>query len=411
MRLPHSILLILLAVNFLVDWYNLRCMVSRKINMTLRKIYKWRSIALNVLWCVIFLFPAKGGSDSDLDTLMWLLVVYLSFYIPMYIYTLFDLLARVPELVHRSRFKPLSMIGFILAIVAFAAIWWGTLINRYRTQVVEETVNIPGLPEAFDGYRIVQFSDFHVGTYGRDTTFVDKIVKEINGLNPDMIVFTGDIVSRRTSELLPFTGTLSKLSAPDGVYSILGNHDYGDYYNWKTPEAKERNMMQMYDLQKRMGWKMLNNEYAEIHHNGDSIVLIGVENIGDPPFPVYGDLSKAYPTLDDNRIKILLSHNPAHWDSDISGADNVNVALTLSGHTHAMQMSMLGKSPASMRYKTWGGHYMDHDRKHQLYVNIGVGTVGIPMRIGATPEITVLTLRPGEPSPDKVQLVNNGSDK
>lgn len=398
MRLPIVILLILLAVNSLVDLYIWRGLRRRAASPLFSRIYAWSWGLLSVLWGVIFLMPSRGGSDRDLDTLMWLLVIYMSVYIPKYFFVLFDLAARLPELWHRQRIKPISMIGFILAVAVFAAIWWGTLVNRYRTCVVDETVFIPDLPAAFEGYRIVQFSDFHVGTYGRDTTFVSKVVSEINDLHPDMIVFTGDIVSRRTSELLPFTGTLSHLQAPDGVYSILGNHDYGDYYNWKTPEAKECNMTQMYELQNRMGWRLLNNDHAVISRDNDSIVLIGVENIGDPPFPVYGDLAKAYPTVGDDLVKILLTHNPAHWDAEIADRPDINIALSLSGHTHAMQMSMLGKSPAVMRYRRWGGHYLDKDGSHQLYVNIGVGTVGIPMRIGATPEITLLTLRRGHPS-------------
>lgn len=397
MRLPYIILLIMLAVNLSVDCYIWTILRKRFRSRRPSQVQAWTAGLLTALWVVIFAMPVKGGGDETLDNLMWLLLTYVSFYVPKIIFTIFDLLASIPRLWKAKRIKPLTMIGLILAVLAFAAIWWGTLINRYRTQIVEEQIYIPDLPAAFDGYRIVQFSDFHVGTYGRDTTFVKKVVDEINGLHPDMIVFTGDIVSRRTSELLPFVETLSGLHAPDSVYSILGNHDYGDYYNWITPDAKRTNMLKMYELQKRMGWKLLNNEHVTIDRGRDSLVLIGVENIGDPPFPVYGDLHKAYPDTGDDKVKILLTHNPAHWDSAIADHTENHIALTLSGHTHAMQMSVLGKSPAKMRYKTWGGHYTDKSGDHQLYVNIGVGTVGIPMRIGATPEITLLTLRKGNP--------------
>lgn len=402
MRLPHLLLIVVLVINLLADGYIYLALRHRCKAKWPAKAQLAASGALLALWIVIFAMPSRGGDDSLLDTLMWLLFCYISFYIPKYIYIIFDLLASIPRLWHRCRIKPLSMIGFILALVAFVTIWWGALLNRYRTQLIEEDIYIPDLPEAFDGYRIAQFSDFHVGTYGRDTTFVSKVVNEINALHPDLTVFTGDIVSRRTSELLPFTSTLRKLFAPDGVYSILGNHDYGDYYNWRSDDAKQKNMEQMYQLQADMGWKMLNNDHAVIRRGNDSIVLIGVENVGDPPFHTYGDLSKAYPDIDDRSVKILLSHNPAHWDRDIADNPDSNIALTLSGHTHAMQISMFGVSPARMRYKTWGGLYHDKLGTHQLYVNIGVGTVGIPMRIGATPEITILTLRKGSPA-DKEQ--------
>ena len=398
---------VLLCVALSLDCYILLALRARCRKQWPAKAYAVMSVVLAFLWGAILCMPIRGGGDDVLDTAMWMLIVFVSFTIPKFIFVVFDLLASIPRLWKGKRFKPLTMIGFILALLAFSAIWWGTLINRYRTQTVEEEIFIPNLPEVFDGYRLVQFSDFHVGTYHNDTTFVHKVVTEINSLHPDMIVFTGDIVSRKSSELTPFVNTLSHLHAPDGVYSILGNHDYGDYYNWITPEAKQTNMEVMYDLQRRMGWHLLNNESVEIHRGNDSIVLIGVENIGDPPFPRYGNLEEAYPTPGDERVKILLSHNPAHWVEDIANNAAQNVTLTLAGHTHAMQIAALGKSPASMRYKTWGGLYADKDGRQQLYVNIGVGTVGIPMRIGATPEITVLTLRKGNPSPDKFKLITN----
>lgn len=394
MRLPTLLLIILFAVNLLTDIYIRQTIVSRI------RSRKWPLTAFQGLWVLLTLLfaaiaamPVRGGSDAVLDSLMWMLFIYISFYIPKYIFVVFDLIASIPKLFHRKRLKPLTMIGFILALVAFLTIWWGALINRHHTQIVERDIMIDNLPEAFEGYKIAQFSDFHVGTYNDDTSFVRKVVAQINGLNPDLIVFTGDLVSRRTSELLPFVAPLGRLSATDGVYSVLGNHDYGDYYNWKSKDERLDNIRQMISLQESMGWNMLNNAHATLRRGNDSIALIGVENVGDPPFATYGSLEDAYPDISDKEVKILLSHNPAHWVDDIADHKECNIALTLAGHTHAMQMTLLGKSPASMRYKTWGGLYSDRSGDHQLYVNIGLGTVGIPMRIGATPEITLLTLR------------------
>ncbi len=269
----------------------------------------------------------------------------------------------------------------------------GALVNRTRCQVKEITLCFDRLPVAFDGYRMVQFSDFHVGTYGSDTTFVSEVVKTINGLNPDVIFFTGDIVNRRTDELPPFTATLSRLSAPDGVISILGNHDYGDYSEWPSAQAKADNLTRMHALQADMGWSLLLNSSEILKRGGDSIAVVGVENWGDPPFSVYGDLGKAYPALGDSVFKILLTHNPAHWVEEVASCDSVEIPLSLSGHTHAMQIEVGGWSPAKYRYPTWGGLYSDSDGSHMLYVNIGVGAVALPMRIGATPEITLITLR------------------
>lgn len=176
---------------------------------------------------------------------------------------------------------------------------------------------------------------------------------------------------------------------------MLGNHDYGDYMDWPDARAKEENLDLLKALQARMGWKMLNNATDTLRSAaGDSVMLIGVENVGDPPFRTYGDLDAAYPgDLVDPNVKILLSHNPAHWTDDIQDAPDKNIALTLSGHTHAMQIRVLGMSPSRFRYPTWGGLYADSDNAHKLYVNIGLGEVAFPARIGATPEITLITLR------------------
>ena len=155
-------------------------------------------------------------------------------------------------------------------------------------------------------------------------------------------------------------------------------------------------MILMDSLQKSMGWRLLRNEHVILRQGTDSIALIGVENVGDPPFTVYGSLNDSYPSLGDSVTKVLLTHNPAHWTSDIADNDSINIALSLSGHTHAMQIELFGLSPAVWRYPTWGGLYADTDSRHKLYVNIGIGTVGLPMRVGATPEITVITLRPAK---------------
>ena len=196
------------------------------------------------------------------------------------------------------------------------------------------------------------------------------------------------------TELLPHVSPLSRLTAPDGVISILGNHDYGDYSVWPDLSAKEENIVQMHNLQReKMNWRLLLNETVFIHRGKDSIAVIGVENIGDPPFHKYGSLTKAYPATGDNVVKILLTHNPAHWVDSIADSTQNNIALSLSGHTHAMQMEVAGWSPAVFRYPTWGGIYCDRDGSHKLYVNIGMGTVGFPARIGATPEITIVTLK------------------
>lgn len=346
-----------------------------------------------LLLMTAIIVPARNGSNHVLLTKMWLLFGYLTVYVPKITAVLFDLIASVPCLFGHKRIKPITVIGITIGTAIFLGMWWGALINRFRTDTREVTIEITDLPESFDGYRIVQFSDLHTGTYDNDTSYVSSLVDDINNLEGDVVVFTGDIVNRESSELHPFVNVLRRLHASDGVFAILGNHDYGDYMTWDSPADKQRNMEALYSALQRSGMDLLRNETRWLRRGNDSIALIGVENIGDPPFPVYGSLLRAYPTPGDDVTKILLTHNPAHWTDSISGHDEIHIPLTLSGHTHAMQIEMMGISPAALRYPTWGGLYTDAHEHHQLYVNIGAGTVGMPMRLGATPEITVITLR------------------
>lgn len=382
----------MLILNILTDFYLYRIAKSRTKGTALKNIQLYSSVCLYLFIIVTICLPRRSGDDSELRAIMWMLFAYFSIYIPKYIFIIFDLISLIPELAHHKRIKIVSIIGGIISVVVFLLMWWGALINRFSIDVKTVNVEIENLPDEFNGFTILQFSDFHVGTYGNDTIFVQQVVDEINSIKPDLIVFTGDIVNRRTSELIPFIKVLSQLHAKYGVYSILGNHDYGDYSVWPDEAAKAANMDSLYKFNDMMGWKLLLNSHEWIKKGNDSIAIIGVENIGDPPFPKYGSLEKAYLNLSDSQTKILLSHNPAHWVDDISKSDTINIALTLSGHTHAMQIAFLGFSPAEWRYPTWGGMYADQANRKKLYVNIGLGTVGIPMRIGATPELTLFTL-------------------
>lgn len=388
-------MMIVILINVTVDYY-LYKVISRRIKTPLfTKIHVIISALLLIYIIVGISIPRRSGPDSALMSIMWILYSYFSIYLPKILFLTFDSLALIPVLWKKRRVKFLSWIGSVLAILVFVLMWWGALINRYNIDIVEEEIEIADLPSAFDGYRVLQFSDLHVGSYDNDTTFIAEIVNVINSQNVDAIVFTGDIVNRRTDELQPFVEALSQLRATDGVFSILGNHDYGEYCNWENENAKIENLKMLYKLQRDMGWQLLLNENKMIYRGNDSIAIIGVENWGEPPFPVYGDLIKSYISLNDSVTKILLTHNPEHWRKEIKDNSDVNVALSLSGHTHAMQLSLFGLSPASWRYPAWRGKY--EDKKGQvLYVNIGLGTVLIPTRIGATPEVTVLTLRKAE---------------
>ncbi len=392
MRLPILAMIFFVVLCVAIDSYIYKVIVKRTHKSSLRNIHIAVSATMLLAIVVAVCLPRRSGSDNVLLSIMWILYAVLSVYVPKLVFTIFDLIASIPELFRHKRYRWLTVTGTVLSVVIFIMMWWGALINRYRIDVNYVDIPIDNLPEQFDGYRIVQFSDLHSGTYGKDTTFVSSLVDRLNSLDGDMIVFTGDIVNRNSTEMRPFVKPLSRLKAPDGVYAILGNHDYGDYMNWDSEADKEANMQSLYDLYASTGIDLLRNSHRKINRGNDSIALIGVENIGDPPFKVYGSLADAYPDAGDNMTKILLSHNPAHWCDEIKDNDSINIALTLAGHTHAMQMMIGGVTPAAWRYATSHGLYSD-SLNHNLYVNIGAGTVGIPTRIGATPEITVLTLR------------------
>lgn len=315
------------------------------------------------------------------------------------LYTFFALLAPkalgmvLHGLGRLLRQRWLTVCAFILAALVFVVMWWGAVVTPRTLEVREVELAFDRLPDEFDGYRIVQWSDAHLGTYNGRTPIVERWVETINGLHPDMICFTGDLVSRKTDEAEPYRAILSRLHAPDGVFSVLGNHDYDNYVKWDDEKAKLADRKALCDMQRDMGWKLLNDDYALIKRGDSQLVLIGNENFGDRPGEKRGSLPKAYSGLFDSNFKIQLQHNPYAWRANT--LTNSNIDLMLAGHTHAWQLMLkLGNwrwSPASMHYPEWGGAYHEGDR--WLYVNIGTGMVGPPMRIGATPEITVITLR------------------
>lgn len=394
MRIALLTLFIILGFNLLVDSY-IYVQTRRRCKSPLwSRLQLVTAVLLILLMVVGMALPARGVSSTLLLAKMWVLFTYMSVYIPKYIAIIFDLIASLPRLWKRRRIKWLTVSGIVVALAVFCSIWWGALINRNRTQVRELEVEIPNLPASFNGFRVAQISDLHLGTYGSDTTFVSHVVEEVNGLGADAILFTGDIVNRQSEEMIPFIPVLRQLHAPQGVYAILGNHDYGDYRNWPSPAEKAANMDELYSHYRSTGIDLLRNTHRWLRCAADSIALIGVENIGDPPFKIYGSLPASYPTLGDSIPKILLSHNPQHWVDSIAGNRSINIPLTLTGHTHAMQIEVGGLSPAILRYPTWGGLYTDRAGRSSMYVNIGLGTVGLPMRLGATPEITLITLRP-----------------
>jgi predicted MPP superfamily phosphohydrolase len=279
-----------------------------------------------------------------------------------------------------------------VAAIPFLSILYGIVKGRFNYKVNNIKLFFDNLPESFNGYKILQISDWHIGSFYGYKNKVNVAVDIINQQNADMILFTGDLVNNIADEVHPFIPALSQLSAPDGVYSILGNHDYGEYVNWENQNKHEKNMLDLFNYQAQAGFKLLKNESVAIERNGHKIGLAGVENWGLPPFSQYGDIEKAIKNIKDLPFKILMSHDPSHWDAEIRLKSDVD--LTLSGHTHGMQFGIdipgIKWSPVKWKYPRWSGLYKED--KQYLYVNVGIGYIGFPGRVGIYPEITVFEL-------------------
>lgn len=257
-----------------------------------------------------------------------------------------------------------------------------------KLEVKQITYSSPDLPPYFDGYKILHFTDFHLGTFPKDTDFVEKVVECANNEDVELMAFTGDLVNNSATEVAPYLETLKQLHAPDGIYSVWGNHDYCEYDNNHSIGALKRNRKMLFGFQKELGWTQLMNEHVTLSHGLASIEIIGVENAGNPPFSNRANLKKAMKGIVDKKaFKILLTHDPHHWRKE---ALKAGIHLTLSGHTHAGQI-LIGKlTPARLAFKEWGGIYRRDAQ--MLYVSAGIGG-SFPFRLGAWPEMTVITLK------------------
>lgn len=292
-----------------------------------------------------------------------------------------------------SRKKFLVNTGLALGGVVLGSMGFGMLHGNYDFKTFNERIKIKKLPKGFKGFRIVQISDFHLGTWASKTPLI-RAVEQINALNPDIIFFTGDLVNSMTEEAFPFFDELAELKAPHGIYCILGNHDYGKYHHWESEEDERDNFEALLEFYRNLDWKLLRNEHVVLEQNDAELVLAGVENwSSNPRFPSFGDLNKAMEGAPENTAKILLSHDPSHWDAKVLEFHQ-QIDLTLSGHTHGFQVGIetpyFRWSPAQYLYKHWAGLY--NQGSQSLYVNRGIGAIGFPGRIGIRPEITLIEL-------------------
>lgn len=292
-----------------------------------------------------------------------------------------------------SRLQFLVRLGFIVGAVPFVSMIYGMIKGPSKLVIRRHSRRFPGLPEAFHGFRVVQVSDLHLGSFF-DEGPVRAAVERILDLKPDLILFTGDLVNNLCSEAEPYAALLRRLQAPYGVYSVLGNHDYGEYHRWSSAQEKAENLERLKQFQRDLGWKLLLNEHAAIEKNGSFIGMIGVENWSRRMnFQRYGDLRKATAGMPSFPFQILMTHDPSHWKAEVvPGYPQVD--LTLSGHTHGMQFGVevpgFRWSPVQYVYKEWADWYEDGNQ--HLYVNRGLGFIGYPGRVGIEPEVTLIVL-------------------
>lgn len=299
-----------------------------------------------------------------------------------------------------TRSKFIKTAGAVTGGLVFGSMTLGMFKWIYEFKVRKNTIYLPKLPVSFDGFRIVQVSDIHLGSWLARRE-LKEAVEHINELNPDVVFFTGDLVNYETDEAYPFEDILESISAKFGIYSVLGNHDYGDYKRWKDSKLKEANMEAMVDLHKRLGWKLLRNDNERLRIGNEEIAVLGVENWGSMKrFQKYGDLSSAIRNIENVPVKLLLSHDPSHWQYKVSEFKHT-IDLTFSGHTHGAQFGIeipgVRWSPSQYIYKYWAGLYTNQNtstgEKQHLYVNRGLGAIGYPGRVGILPEITLIELK------------------
>lgn len=292
-----------------------------------------------------------------------------------------------------SRLKFLNQLALVMAAIPFSAFIYGMIKSGFDYKVRKVRLVLPNLPAAFNGLKIVQLSDIHTGSFVSSEP-LEKALRMIQEQNADVIFFTGDLVNNITEEAIPYTEIFKQVKAPLGVYSTLGNHDYGDYVQWPSVEAKQKNFEDIKNLHAEFGWKLLMNEHIILKKGDAEIAVLGVENWGAAMrFPKYGDLKKAHAGTENFPVKLLLSHDPSHWDAQVR-KQYPDIDLTFSGHTHGMQFGIeipgFRWSPSKYIYKQWADLYQEG--KQFLYVNRGLGFLGYPGRVGILPEITVVEL-------------------
>jgi predicted MPP superfamily phosphohydrolase len=388
------------------QWYSYQAIKTFTSNRWI--LFAYFLFVIMVVGNLIFYTLILDRSTTNEPKLMYAIGFFLSLFVFQILVTIFLMgedIFRIPQGIYayfskipdQNQFLPqrrklISQIAVGLAAIPFTSLLYGMFRGKYNFKVLTYELEYDDLPEAFEGFKITQISDIHSGSFDNPKK-VQYGVDLVNAQGSDVVFFTGDLVNNKADEILPWIETFKKINAKHGVYSVLGNHDYGDYMRWESPEAKKKNMQALEKAQKQMGWDLLLNQSRFIEKDGQRIAVIGVENWGSG-FKQVGDLNKALADVSEKDFKILMSHDPSHWEAEVL-PHPFKIHLTLSGHTHGMQFGIeipgwIKWSPVKWRYKQWAGVYQESDQ--HLNVNRGFGYLAYPGRVGIWPEVTVITL-------------------
>ncbi|MCF6294569.1 MAG: metallophosphoesterase [Flavobacteriaceae bacterium] len=402
--------IIFIAVLGVIDFYAFQAMKALIRSSWLH--YLYFLISVLVLGNFIYQLTHINGNGLSISTNI-AIGLFLTLYLPKVVMMLImfgEDIIRLPQAAYSffaendgsknnhfpSRRIFISQMAIGLAAIPFVSLLYGMYKGKYNFKVLKYTLHFEDLPEAFDGYKITQISDIHSGSFDNKEK-IEYAVDLVNEQQSDVILFTGDMVNNKAEEMIPWKKTFGRLKAKDGLFSILGNHDYGDYVRWKSDEEKKRNQNDLAEIQQEMGFDLLMNESRFLEKNGQRIAIVGVENWGNGSFKKAGDLKIASQDIKSNDFKILMTHDPTHWEEEVI-KDDYHYHLTLSGHTHGMQFGIeipgwIKWSPVKWRYKYWAGIYKE--KGQYINVNRGFGFLAYPGRVGIWPEITVIELKKG----------------
>jgi predicted MPP superfamily phosphohydrolase len=392
----------------LIDLYSFQAFKKAFPNKYIIAAYWLSSILViaNAAYVIVNFSRYEGPNLSTLNASAWLLTLYVpKLFIIAFLFgedvlrliqTVYNVISGFfkdePVKYFPERRKAISQLALLISSIPFASMIYGIAKGKYNFKVFKEEIYFDNLPEEFDGFKVTQISDTHVGSFNNREA-VEAAIDLINEQRSDLFVFTGDLVNNKASEMLPWIDTFKRIKAPFGKFSIMGNHDYGDYLQWPNAEAKKKNLDDLHKMHHESEFDLLLNRNVKIAKGKSQIAIVGVENWGKR-FKQKGDLYKAMQGTKDGEFKILLSHDPSHWDAQVKDYSS-NIDLTLSGHTHGMQFGIeipgFKWSPVQYVYKHWAGLFQEKGR--YLYVNRGFGFHAFPGRVGIWPEITVFTLR------------------